>query len=90
MELEIGLKFVYSEHRKMLCLADFKSDISCGNYQFLFDLARVSKATHALKVLNDEFESAIARANERLLADGFGEESFCESSIEKNGIEVVK
>lgn len=76
MELEIRLKFIYHKDRKWLYLADYKSNISCGNYFSLFDLNDFDKTSYAQKVLNEEFEAAMMRANERLLADGFGEQGF--------------
>lgn len=76
MELEIRLKFIYHKNRKKLFLADYHSDISCGNYLDLFALNDFDKASHAQKVLNEEFEAAMMRANERLLTDGFGEQGF--------------
>ncbi len=90
MVLEIGLKFIYLAHRKAMCLADYKSDISCGGYDHLFNLDDFDKTSYALKVLNEEFESAMIRANKRLLADGYGEGDSCKPSIEKDGIEAVE
>lgn len=63
-------------------LADYKSAISCGNYKDLFNLNDYGKTSHALKVLNEEFEAAMTRANERLLADGYGEIDFQKPSKE--------
>lgn len=90
MELTIGLKFVYLKHRKAIYLAEYKSDISCGNYADLFNLNDYDKTSYAQKVLNEEFEKAMIRTNERLLADGYGEENSCKPSIEKDSAEVVK
>jgi len=71
MELKIELRFIYAEHRKAMYLADYNSGISSGGNPL--SLNDFDKTSHALKVLNDEFEAAMMRANERLLADGFGE-----------------
>lgn len=90
MELDIGLKFIYHKDRKCLYLADYKSNISCGNYFDLFNLNDFDKTSYAQKVLNDEIEVALKRTNERLLAAGYGEGNHCTPSIEKGGTEVVK
>lgn len=74
MELKIELRFVYLPHRKALYLADYSSGIeSSGSPLSLNDF---DKTSYALKVMNDEFEAAMIRANERLLANGYGEEVF--------------
>ena len=73
MELGIVLKFIYSEQRSAMYLADYKSEIKTGGCFALFNLDDFNKTSHALKILNEEFESAMKRANKRLLADGFGE-----------------
>lgn len=65
-------------------LADYNSKISCGNYANLFNLDEFDKTSHALKVLNEEFEAAMIRANERLLADGFGESDFQKTGKEED------
>lgn len=85
MELDIGLKFIYHKDRKWLYLADYKSNISCGNYLDLFNLNDFDKTSYAQKVLNEEIEAALKRTNERLLAAGYGEGRPCEPSMEKNG-----
>lgn len=62
-------------------LADYNSKISCGNYDNLFNFDEFDKTSHALKVLNEEFEAAMKRANERLLADGYGEGNLPDSMV---------
>ena len=84
MELEIGLNFIYLSHRKAMFLADYNSKISCGNCGNLFNLDEFDKTSHALKVLNEEFEAAMIRANERLRADGFGESDFQKTGKEED------
>lgn len=72
MILEIGLKFIYLAHKKRMYLNDYNSKISSDGDGHLFNLDDFDKTSYALKVLNDEFEVAMIRANERLLADGYG------------------
>lgn len=74
MDLKIELRFVYLPHRKAMYLADYSSGIESGGCPL--SLNDFDKTSYALKVLNDEFEAAMIRANERLLANGFGEEIF--------------
>lgn len=90
MVLEIGLKLIYHKDRKLLYLADYKSDISCGSHLSLFDINDFDKTSYAQKVLNEEIEAALKRTNERLLAAGYGEKLSCAPSLEKKDGEVVE
>ena len=90
MELDIELKFIYHKDRKWLYLADYKSNISCGNYLSLFDINEFDKTSYAQKVLNDEIEVALKRTNERLLAAGYGEENLNKSSDEADADNDVR
>lgn len=74
MELKIELKFVYLPHRKVMYLTDYSSGIESGGCPL--NLNDFDKTSYAHKVLNEELESAMIRANERLLANGYGEEVF--------------
>lgn len=74
MDLKIELRFVYLPHRKALYLTDYSSGIESGGCPL--DLNDFDKTSYALRVMNDEFEAAMVRANEKLLANGFGEEVF--------------
>lgn len=76
MILDIKLQFIYAAHRKQMYLAEYKSGIHNGGCDRLFSSDDFDKTSYALKVLNNEFEKAMTRANERLLADGFGEKGF--------------
>lgn len=89
MELDIELKFIYHKDRKWLYLADYKSNISCGNYFGLFNLNDFDKTSYAQKVLNEEIEAALKRTNKRLLAAGYGEENFHCPSIKESRVEDV-
>jgi len=55
-------------------LADYSSGIESGGSPL--SLSEFDKTSYAQKVLNEEIESAMIRANEKLLANGFGEEVF--------------
>lgn len=74
MDLKIELRFVYLPHRKAMYLDDYSSGIESGGCPL--NLNDFDKASYAHKVLNEEIESAMIRANKRLLADGYGEEVF--------------
>lgn len=74
MELKIQLRFVYLAHRKAIYLADYLSGIESGGSPL--NLNDFDKTSYAYRVLNEEFEAAMIRANEKLLANGFGEEVF--------------
>lgn len=74
MDLKIELRFVYLPHRKALYLEEYSSGIESGGSPL--NLNDFDKTSYAQKVLNDEIEAAMIRANKRLLADGFGEEYF--------------
>lgn len=58
----------------MMYLADYSSGIESGGSPL--NLNDFDKTSYALKVMNDEFEAAMIRANEKLLANGYGEEYF--------------
>ena len=74
MELKIELRFVYLPHRKAMYLAEYSSGIESDGCPL--SLNDFNKTSYALKVMNDEFETAMIRANEKLLANGYGEEVF--------------
>lgn len=74
MELKIELRFVYLPHRKAMYLADYSSGIESGGCPL--NLNDFDKTSYAHKVLNEEIDAAMTRANERLLANGYGEEVF--------------
>lgn len=74
MDLKIELRFVYLPHRKAMYLADYSSGIESDGCPL--SLNDFDKTSYALKVMNDEFEAAMIRANEKLLANGYGEEVF--------------
>lgn len=73
MYLELGLKIIYDERAKHFYLQDYKSNISSDGYSFAFPLRDFEKVSLAIEVFNEEFVAAIERADQRLLADGFGE-----------------
>lgn len=73
MILDIKLQFIYAAQRKQMFLAEYKSSIQNGGYDRHFNLNDFDKTSYALKVLNEEFEAAMIRANNRLLANELGE-----------------
>lgn len=74
MTLNAKIKFVCPKYADSLGLIDYKSNIVAE--QEGFEINDFEKQAYALRIINNEIKSAVKRVNERLLAEGFGKESF--------------